>query len=262
MSFLHAVEPVYVLAGFVVGALIGITGVGGGALMTPILIFFGIPPVAAVGTDLFYAALTKTGGTLVHGYNKTIDWLVVRRLATGSIPGAALTIAALYELEIDNAITQVLITHVLAAALFLAAMSLFFRKPLTRRFGAYIGELDPKLARWLTIGAGFLLGVLVAISSVGAGAIGVTVLILLYPKLSTSRIVGSDIAHAVPLTLMAGLGHVLLGSIDWVLLATLLVGSLPGIAVGSHMAARLPDDLVRLTLATVLLIVCVRLLLP
>lgn len=261
MTFLHAIVPVYVLAGFIVGALVGITGVGGGALMTPVLIFFGISPITAVGTDLLYASLTKTGGTLVHGYNKTVDWVVVVRLATGSIPAAALTLFTLYELKFDSATTQALITKVLGAALFLTALSLFLRKPLTRFYAARVGELDPEFVRKLTIVAGAALGVLVSISSVGAGAIGVTVLILLYPNLPTARIVGSDIAHAVPLTLAAGLGHWALGSIDWPLLATLLLGSLPGIFVGSYLSARLPDSTVRLTLAFTLLAVCTRLLL-
>ena len=261
MSFLHAIEPVYVLAGFVVGALVGITGVGGGALMTPILIFFGIPPITAVGTDLLYASLTKTGGTLVHGYNHTVDWRVVVRLATGSIPGAALTLFTLYELHISSEGTQDLITKVLGIALLLTALALVFRKPLTRFYARRVGELDPERVRRLTIAAGALLGVMVSISSVGAGAIGATMLILLYPKMSTARIVGSDIAHAVPLTLAAGLGHWMLGSINWMLLATLLVGSLPGIFVGSYLAARLPDTVVRLSLAGTLLIVCAKLLL-
>ena len=260
MNFLHAIQPVYVLAGFIVGALVGITGVGGGALMTPILIFFGIPPVIAVGTDLLYASITKTGGTLVHGYNHTVDWRVVVRLATGSIPGAAITLLVLYELHIGSEATQDLITKVLGIALLLTALALLLRKPLTRFYANRVGELDPERVRKLTIAAGAVLGVMVSISSVGAGAIGATVLILLYPKMSTARIVGSDIAHAVPLTLAAGLGHWALGSINWALLATLLVGSLPGIFVGSYLASRLPDSVVRITLAATLLIVCAKLL--
>ncbi len=147
MEFLHTIQPVYVLAGFLVGALVGITGVGGGALMTPILIFFGIPPVAAVGTDLLYASLTKTGGTLVHGYNHTVDWRVVIRLGTGSIPAAALTLMTLYELHIGSADAQELVTKVLGVALLLTALALLFRKPLTRAFIARVGELDPELVR-------------------------------------------------------------------------------------------------------------------
>lgn len=256
MIFLHATDLVYVFSGFIVGALVGITGVGGGALMTPILIMLGVSPVTAVGTDLLYASLTKTGGTLVHGYNHTVDWRVVVRLATGSIPAAALTLLALYELHIGSHATQVLITKVLGVALFLTALALLFRRTLTRVYANRIGEMPPERVRRLTIAAGALLGVLVSISSVGAGAIGATVLIMLYPKMSTARIVGSDIAHAVPLTLAAGLGHWALGSIDWVLLGTLLVGSLPGIFVGSSLAARVPDAAIRLTLAATLLLVC------
>lgn len=262
MSFLHTIEPVYVLSGFLVGALIGITGVGGGSLMTPILILFGIHPVTAVGTDLLYASMTKTGGTLVNGYyNHTVNWRVVVRLATGSVPAAALTLATLYELHIGSHAAQVLITRVLGAALFLTALSLILRKPLTRFYVRHVGELDPERVRRLTIASGALLGVLVSISSVGAGAIGVTFLILLYPKLPMAEIVGSDIAHAVPLTLAAGLGHWMLGSIDGLLLFTLLLGSLPGIFVGSYLSARLPDTAVRLTLACTLLVVCGKMLL-
>jgi uncharacterized membrane protein YfcA len=268
MTILHAIQPLYVIAGFIVGALVGITGVGGGALMTPVLIFFGISPITAVATDLLYASITKTGGTLIHGYNHTVDWRVVVRLATGSIPGAALTLFVLYELHIGGEATRDLVSTVLGVALLLTALALLFRKPLTRYFVARVGELEAELVRWLTIAAGALLGILVSISSVGAGAIGVTILILLYPKMSTARIVGSDIAHSVPLTLAAGLGHGLLSmvntgvsSIDGTLLVTLLIGSLPGIFVGSYLANRLPDSVVRLTLASVLLIVCAKLLL-
>ena len=261
MTTLHAIEPIYVLAGFLVGALVGITGVGGGSLMTPILIMFGIHPAMAVGTDLLYASMTKTGGTLVHGLNRTVDWRVVVRLATGSIPGSALTMFALYEFHIGSAATQILITRVLGAALFLTAVSLFFRKTLVRVYAKRVGVLDPELVRRLTIVSGAILGVLVSISSVGAGAIGVTVLILLYPKMPMARIVGSDIAHAVPLTLAAGLGHLALGSIDWLLLVSLVTGSLPGIFVGSTLATRVPDTAVRLTLAGTLLIVCGKMLL-
>ena len=203
------------LAGFIVGALVGITGVGGGALMTPILIFFGIPPITAVAPDLLYASMTKAGGTLVHGYNHTVDWRVVVRLATGSIPAAALTLfIALRTAHRQRGNPATWSPTVLGVALLLTALALLFRKPLTRYFVARVGELDAELVRWLTIAAGALLGILVSISSVGAGAIGVTVLILLYPKMSTARIVGSDIAHAVPLTLAAGLGHWLLSSIN------------------------------------------------
>lgn len=261
MSFLHTVEPLYALSGFFVGALVGITGVGGGSLMTPVLILlFGIHPATAVGTDLLYASITKTGGTLVHGYNQTINWRVVGRLAMGSVPATALTLLTLYALNISSDATQALITNVLAITLLLTAVSLVFRRPLTRFYLSRFGEFDPALVKRLTILTGAILGVLVSLSSVGAGAIGVMALVLLYPKLEARQIVGSDIAHAVPLTLIAGLGHWWLGSIDWHLLTSLLVGSLPGIFVGSMVSVRIPDTAVRLTLAITLFIIVGRLL--
>ena len=174
------IDPLYVISGVLVGALVGFTGVGGGSLMTPILIlFFGIHPASAVGTDLLYAAATKTAGTAVHGFNKTIDWKVVFRLASGSIPCTILTVALLYWLGIESKETQALITKVLGAAILITAISLLFRKPMMRLYDKRVGELDPKLVLPLTVAVGALLGVLVTISSVGAGAIGVTALVFL-----------------------------------------------------------------------------------
>jgi uncharacterized membrane protein YfcA len=259
MNFLPAVQPLYIVSGLLVGALVGLTGVGGGSLMTPILILlFGIHPVTAVGTDLLYASATKLGGTAVHGFNGTIDWRVVGRLALGSVPMTALTLFALSELKISSGGAQVLVTKILGVALLLTAMSLIFRKSLMQLYSHRIGELSPGLVRTLTTLTGAVLGVLVSLSSVGAGAIGVTALILLYPNMPIRRIVGSDIAHAVPLTLVAGLGHWILGSINWHLLGSLLIGSIPGIIIGSLIAPRVPETGLRLILATVLLLVCVR----
>lgn len=260
MNLLHAIQPAYAASGFLVGALVGMTGVGGGALMTPVLILlFGIAPATAVGTDLLYASFTKAGGTFVHGYNRTVNWTVVGRLAMGSVPATALTLLALYLLNIKGGGTQGLITKVLSVALFFTSLALIFRMPLMRFYYARVGEMNPRIVRNLTISTGAMLGVLVSISSVGAGAIGVTALILLYPKMPARQIVGSDIAHAVPLTLIAGTGHWLLGSIDWPLLISLLVGSLPGILVGSIFATRVPDTVLRITLAIVLMLVVARL---
>ena len=258
MTYLASIDPVfaYAMAGFGVGALIGVTGVGGGSLMTPILILFGVGPLAAVGVDLFYAAITKTAGSLVHGFSKTVEWRVVLRLMAGSIPAAALTLLALYEFHISKHDSQVLVTRVLGVALFLTALSLILRRPLARVFAQRIGRLNPVQVRRLTIASGILLGVLVSISSVGAGALGVTFLILLYPELPMARIVGSDIAHAVPLTLVSGVGHLALGSVSGGLLLTLLAGSLPGILVGSLLSTRLPDMAMRIILAGTLLFVC------
>ena len=215
MNAIQSLQPFYTVAGFAVGMLVGLTGVGGGSLMTPILIvLFGIHPATAVGTDLLYAAATKTAGSLVHGYNRTVDWRVVRRLATGSVPLTVLTIWALSYVNINGAAARELIAGVLTLALFATALMLVFRDRIVTRYAARVGALPPQRIATLTIIVGAVLGVLVSISSVGAGAIGVTALILLYPQLPTARIVGSDIAHAVPLTLAAGIGHWWLGSID------------------------------------------------
>ncbi len=259
---MHEIDFLYSLSGFGVGLLVGMTGVGGGSLMTPILILlFGIHPVAAVGTDLLYAAATKTGGTLIHGLGHTIEWRIVALLATGSVPMTALTLLALSRLELTGGEARSVITAVLSVALFATAAALIFRRQLVALYLRLVGELDRRRTAALTVAMGGVLGVLVPITSVGAGAIGVTALILLYPRLPTARIVGSDIAHAVPLTLAAGLGHWLLGSIDWPLLGSLLLGSLPGIMLGSHIATRVPDVVLRLALAATLIVVGSRLVL-
>lgn len=260
MEFLLGINPLYVLSGVIVGALVGFTGVGGGSLMTPLLILaFGVSPTSAVGTDLLYAAATKTAGTAVHGFNKTIDWKVVFRLASGSVPMTILTVAFLYWLGIESKSAQALITKVLAVAILLTALSLLMRKPLMRLYDRRIGELDPKITVPLTVIVGGILGVMVTISSVGAGAIGVTALVFLYPKMPMQRIVGSDIAHAVPLTLLAGLGHSVLGTIDLTILGSLLIGSIPAIIIASMASARVSENVIRIALALVLLAVCAKL---
>lgn len=262
MNFGHLIahiDPLYVMSGVLVGALVGFTGVGGGSLMTPILILvFGIHPATAVGTDLLYASVTKTAGSAVHGINRTINWRVVGRLALGSVPMTGLSILLLYWLGIDSKAAQAIITKVLGITLLLAAVSLFLRKPLMEVYDRRIGELSPLLVTRLTIATGAVLGVLVTISSVGAGAIGVTVLVLLYPKMPARQIVGSDVAHAVPLTLIAGLGHSVLGTVNYAMLVSLLAGSLPAIVVASIAAARASDTTVRVALGIVLLVVVAR----
>jgi hypothetical protein len=261
VEFLHALNWGYVASGFVVGTLVGLTGVGGGSLMTPILILlFGVQPITAVGTDLLYAAATKTGGSLVHGINRTIEWRVVRRLATGSVPAAVLTLLALYSLGISSHDVNLYVSRILGAALLLTSSALVFRHRLIAFYKQHIGSLSPARTRRYTIVTGAILGVLVASTSVGAGALGVTVLVLLYPELPVARLVGSDIAHAVPLTLAAGVGHLLLGNINVSLLGTLLIGSLPGIFLGSMLASRVPDQTLRHILAGVLFFVALKLL--
>ena len=249
----------YTLSGFVVGTIVGLTGVGGGSLMTPLLVLlFGVHPATAVGTDLLYAAVTKGAGTLVHGRGGTVDWTIVRRLAMGSLPAAAITLAVVAQFELRGDGVTRIITFALGVALLLTAAALLLRRQLQQlasanAHGAWRVHLGP-----ITVAVGALLGVLVSISSVGAGAIGVTVLVFLYPALRTVHVVGTDIAHAVPLTLAAGLGHWWLGGVDWTLLGSLLLGSIPGIALGSRAAATVPERFLRQMLAALLVIVAGR----
>jgi uncharacterized membrane protein YfcA len=256
------IHPLFVASGFAVGFLVGMTGVGGGSLMTPLLILlFKVHPLTAVGTDLIYASVTKSGGTLVHGFNKTIDWRIVLRLASGSLPASAGTMLLLWWLQIDQAAYSALVTKLLGVTLLLTAAALLLRRRLLATYSRRVGVLTQTQTRIFTVMTGIVLGVLVTLSSVGAGALGVTALLLLYPELPAVRIAGSDIAHAVPLTLMAGMGHVAGGGIDPAVLISLLMGSLPGIMLSSLFAPRLPDTALRLILSGTLILVAARLLL-
>jgi uncharacterized membrane protein YfcA len=250
------IDPLYVTSGFGVGLLVGMTGVGGGSLMTPLLILlFGIHPSTAVGTDLFYAAATKAGGSVVHNWARSIYWPAVVRLASGSIPASILTLIVLGQLDLNSEAARSLVNVVLSVALLLTAASLIFRKAILKSFRSRVERLDAGTVARATVLVGAALGVLVSISSVGAGAVGVTALLLLYPQQPMARIVGSDIAHAVPLTLIAGIGHWTLGEIDWHLMGMLLIGSLPGIVIGSYLATRVPERALRLLLAVTLIAV-------
>ena len=250
------IDPLYVASGFGVGLLVGMTGVGGGSLMTPLLILlFGIHPTTAVGTDLLYAAATKTGGSLIHGLGRSIHWPAVIRLACGSLPASVATLLFMWQLNLDASAQRSVVNLVLCFALLLTATSLIFRKAIMERYRRRLEHIDEKTTAIATVVTGAALGILVSISSVGAGAVGVTVLLLLYPRLPMATIVGSDIAHAVPLTLVAGMGHWALGTVDWSLMGVLLMGSLPGIVIGSYSALRVPETVLRLTLATVLILV-------
>jgi uncharacterized protein len=250
------IDPLYVTSGFGVGLLVGMTGVGGGSLMTPLLILlFGIHPSIAVGTDLLYASATKAGGSIVHGWARSIHWPAVLRLAAGSIPASILTTIVLWQLDLNSAAARSLVNVVLSFALLLTAASLIFRKAILESLSGRVERFDERTIGRATVLVGAALGVLVSISSVGAGAVGVTALLLLYPRLPMARIVGSDIAHAVPLTLIAGAGHWAMGAIDWHLMGVLLIGSLPGIVIGSYFATRVPETALRFLLATTLILV-------
>jgi len=230
--------------------------------MTPLLILlFGIQPATAVGTDLLFAAATKSVGSVVHGFARSIHWRVVGLLAIGSIPATLATLVGLSKLDLHGPAASELITRVLGYALFGTAAVLIFRNRILAAYAVRISALDPRRVGIMTIIVGSLLGALVSISSVGAGAIGVAVLILLYPRLPLARVVGSDIAHAVPLTLVAGMGHWLVGSIDWPLLGSLLMGSLPGVVLGGYATTRIPVIGLRLVLAAALVIAAFKLVL-
>ncbi len=257
------INPALSVSGFVVGLLVGLTGVGGGSLMTPLLVLlFGFKPATAVGTDLLYAAITKGGGSVVHQRHGNIDWTITGRLALGSVPAAGLSLWLLARLGVGSHGAPTLISVVLGFALLLTAASLIFRQRLLDLARRRPGPADAgQHVGPATVVVGAILGVLVTVSSVGAGALGVTALSFLYPRLATRRIVGSDIAHAVPLTLVAGLGHWWLGTVDGLLLVSLLIGSLPGVALGAHFAARVPERALRGLLASVLLLVAGKLIL-
>jgi uncharacterized protein len=256
MNLFSAIDPLFMLSGFFVGVLVGQTGVGGGSLMTPILVLvFGIHPATAVGTDLLYASATKSVGTLVHGLNHTVDWKIVRRLSSGSVPATVITLLVISHFNIAGPASGRIISLVLGVMLLLTALSLIFRQRFLALTEPVLDKVTPRQAAWFTVIAGAIIGALVTLSSVGAGALGVTLLLMLYPRVPMAVIVGSDIAHAVPLTLVAGVGHWWLGSVDWPLLTSLLSGSIPGIILGSYLSAHVPDGVLRPILATVLCIV-------
>jgi len=247
MDLLHGV------AGLLVGFLVGLTGVGGGSLMTPILVLlFGVSPATAVGTDLLFAATTKVAGSAVHGWRSTVEWRIVRRLAAGSVPAAIVALIGISCFgKLGKESGQVILT-VLGCMLVLTAIATLFQKKLAV-FAKTHERLDEAESLWPTVGLGAVLGLAVTVSSVGAGAIGVTALLMLYPGLRVSRIVGSDIAHAVPLTLIAGFGHWMIGGVDLALLLNLLIGSIPGVVAGALLSSRSPDHILRPALAAVLL---------
>jgi len=251
----------YVFAGFGVGTLVGLTGVGGGSLMTPLLIFlFGIAPVTAVGTDLMFASITKATGIWHHKRRNNIRWNIAGLVLAGSLPTSIAVVYYMGRFK-DAGVELDLVIHTgLGVALILTAFSLLFKA----RVQGLGRKIRARLPNWqslrpaATIGAGVVLGILVPISSIGAGALGAAMLLFLYPSLPTRQIVGTDIAHAVPLTLVAGLGHVQMGTVDFTMLSILLIGSLPGIYLGSHLTTTVPERVIRPLLASVLLLIGVK----
>ncbi|MBV8379343.1 MAG: sulfite exporter TauE/SafE family protein [Paucibacter sp.] len=243
-----------IASGFLVGAIIGVTGVGGGSLMTPLLLSaFRLTPALAIGTDLWFAALTKFSGSVAHARHGHVKWRITGLLLAGSIPSSIATVALLHASGVSKGSMGTL-TFSLGIALLLTAAVVAFKtswQALGLRLERFIPESRKPL---LTVLSGVLLGVLVSLSSIGAGAIGATLILLIYPRLEARYIVGSDIAHAVPLTLVAGIGHATLGNVAWALLVPLLVGSIPGIWLGAQLTRRLPDGAVRALLCGSLLL--------
>ena len=248
----------YISAGASVGFAVGLTGIGGGSLMTPLLLVFGFPAHIAIGTDLMYAALTKGSGVLTHHRQKSVDWLLVKAMCAGSIPTTIATVVILKYMFAGSDHYSLILTTCLGFMLTLTAIVLFFRNQLLSiSFTDNVQWSDQQRLK-MTVMIGALLGLLVTLSSVGAGALGTAILLMLYPKLSSVKVVGTDIAHAVPLTLVAGIGHIWLGNVDFALLGVLLVGSLPAVYLGSRVGRHLPDKAMRIILASILLVLGIR----
>jgi len=251
----------YIVSGFAVGLLVGMTGVGGGSLMTPLLtLLFGVAPSVAVGTDLAFASITKSAGTLTHRVRGTVRWDIVKLLCIGALPAAVVATLALKSFGTLSPEIGQIIRYSIAASVLLTVVALLFKG----RMLAWINarpekQLQGNKLASATIISGAVLGILVTVSSIGAGAIGATLLVMLYPRMSSAEVAGTDIAYAVPLTAIAALGHWWLGSIHWELLFSLLIGSLPGITLGSWVARAVPEKFLRALLAMTLTAVAVKL---
>jgi uncharacterized membrane protein YfcA len=250
-----------IASGFGIGLIVGVTGVGGGSLMTPLLIsVFHLEKAVAIGTDLWFAGLTKVSGSIAHHRHGHVDYRITKRLLLGSIPGAIATLTYMHLVGITKK-TDSALTYALGIALLLTAVTIVFR-PVWHRVGLYLERwITPSRQPALTVLCGLILGVLVSLSSIGAGALGATLILLLYPRLPTTKLVGSDIAHAVPLTIVAGIGHATLGNVHWALLLELLAGSVPAIWLGARLTKLLPDVLTRMALCASLLMAAKKILL-
>jgi hypothetical protein len=250
---LSDVWPLVISGGFIVGFLVGMTGVGAGSLMTPFLITkIGVPPTLAVGTDLLFASITKASATWPHHNIGNVNWRLVGWLAAGSVPGSIATLALLHFVDPDTARLSTLIKEALILALVISAIAILSYPLITRRDAQVVEPADVPVRRVPTLLLGLGLGSVVTLTSVGAGAIGVVILTMLYPNLKTRRLIGTDIVHAVPLTLISGLGHMSIGNASFPLLGLLLLGSIPGIAIGARLTGKLPAWLLRTALALIL----------
>lgn len=247
----------YIASGAAVGLAIGLTGVGGGSLMTPLLILFGFPYNVAIGTDLLYAAITKAGGVISHQKQKTIQWRTVRMLALGSAPASVITALFLSQVFSDSSEYESILTRSLGVMLVLTATVILFNGRLRRSVKIEAETSNgffPRHNDAVILLVGIFLGIFVTLSSVGAGAFCAAVLMVLYPHMPALKVVGTDIAHAVPLTLVAGLGHLIwLGNVDFMLLGCLLIGSLPAIHLGTRLARSIPGNILQTAIATLLL---------
>lgn len=245
------------LAGFLVGASVGLTGVGGGALMTPVLVLlFGTAPATAIGTDLWFAAVTKTIGGIAHHRLGTVDWQVFWRMSAGSIPAAIVTLVWMSRSHVVQR-NPALLVHALGIVLAAAAAAMLLRGRI-RSFALRLDKRSDRVVTLLqpplTILAGAVLGAVVALTSVGAGALGAAMLVYLHPtRLNSSRLAGTDMAYGVPLAIVAGSGHLMMGDVQWTLLANLLVGSIPGVIVGSLASHRSPEAFLRGAVTVILL---------
>ena len=252
-------DATYAAAGLGVGFMVGLTGVGGGALMTPLLVLaFGQAPAVAVGTDLWFAAITKIAGGSLHHGRGNVDWQVLRRLCLGSLPAAVLTLVWL-RFDGGHQLRNGLILNTLGAVILLTALAMIFRRQIQSVGRGLRLNAAERFKLWqpaLTVLAGAVLGVLVTLTSVGAGALGAVMLAYLYPlRMTPRRLVATDLVHAIPLTMVAGTGHLLMGNVDGGLLAVLLLGSIPGVLLGAHFSDRAPERIIRLAIATVLVVV-------
>lgn len=255
-------QILFIITGFFVGLLVGLTGVGGGSLMTPLLIFgFGVKPVVAVGTDLVFAAITKVTGIWIHWRKDNIDWRVAGLMVLGSFPSSLLTVYLMSQIDLDTPLMNLLVKEGLGVALVLTSLALVFRRRMNRigrNLKAGIPGYHNGWRNIATVFAGIFLGILVTISSVGGGALGVAMLAFMYPAFSTRRIVGTDLAYAVPLTLVAGMGHMKMGTVDYHLLVAILLGSMPGIWLGGHLTSFFPEHFMRPLLASILMLIGLR----